>query len=137
MVGAAYGVPVALPQLHDLKWHWFGSVWFLYGEPLSFLPGVVLVALLAPLVAYRRRDGLTMLFPPRGIRLAWIIGTRLSQLPRRDWPAPSDGMIPLHGRGSGRLLVAMHRYRYWRSRWAERGTRAEGPWGGRRDELEG
>lgn len=120
MVGAAYGLPVALPQLYDLKWHWFGGVWFLFGEPLSFLPGVVLVALLAPRVAYRRRDALTMLFPLRGIGLAWIIGTRLSQLPQRDWPALADGMIPLQGRRAVRLAVAVNRYRRWRSRWTHR-----------------
>jgi hypothetical protein len=87
MVGAAYALPVALPQLPQMRWHWFGSVWFVYGEPLSLLPGVLLVALLAPLVAYRRRDALTLLFPLRGIWLAWIIGTRLGQLPHRSWPA--------------------------------------------------
>ena len=120
LVGAGYGLPVALPQLYDLKWHWFGGVSFLYGEPLSFLPGVVLVAFLAPRVAYRRRDALRMLFPLSGIGLAWIIGTRLSQLPQRDWPARADDMIPLQGRRAARLAVAVNRYRRWRSGWAQR-----------------
>jgi hypothetical protein len=120
MVGAAYGVPVALPQLPDLEWHWFGSSGLMYGEPLSLLPGVVLVAMLAPLVSYRRRDALTMLFPLRGIRVAWIIGTRLSQLPRRDWPVRADGMIPLQGRRAARIAIVANRYRHWRSRCAQR-----------------
>jgi hypothetical protein len=50
---------VILPQITDERWHWFGSVWFDFGEPLSLLPGVILIALLAPLVSYRRRDALT------------------------------------------------------------------------------
>jgi hypothetical protein len=119
VVGAAYGLPVALPQLHELKWHWFGSVWFIYGEPLSLLPGVLLVALLAPLVSYRRRDALTMFFPLRGIRVAWIIGTRLSQLPQRDWPARADGLVPLHDRRMARIAMTVNRYRNWRSRRAQ------------------
>jgi hypothetical protein len=120
MVGAAYGLPVALPQVSQLEWHWFGSVWFVYGEPLSLLPGVNLVALLAPMVAYRRRDALTMLFPLRGVRVAWIIGTRLSQLPHRDWPARADHMIPRQGRRAAQLPVAVNNYRRWRSGLAQR-----------------
>jgi hypothetical protein len=50
MVGFSYGLPVALPQLYLMRWHWFGSVWFRYGEPLRLLPGVLVVALVAPLV---------------------------------------------------------------------------------------
>jgi hypothetical protein len=119
MVGAAYGLPVALPQLPQMKWHWFGSVWFIYGEPLSLLPGVVLAASLAPLVAYRRRDALTLLFPLRGVRVAWIIGTRLGQLPQRDWPIRADA-IPLQGRHAARLAAAVNSYRLWRQRRAER-----------------
>ena len=42
MIGAAYGLAIALPQLSSMRWHWFGSVWFVYGEPLSLLPGIVL-----------------------------------------------------------------------------------------------
>jgi hypothetical protein len=30
---------VILPQITDERWHWFGSVWFDFGEPLSLLPG--------------------------------------------------------------------------------------------------
>jgi hypothetical protein len=63
MVGTAYG-PHFLAKIHELDWHghWFGSVVFHYGEALSLLPGVILTALLAPRVAYRRRDALTLLF---------------------------------------------------------------------------
>jgi hypothetical protein len=115
MVVAAYGLPVAIPQLAEMQWHWFGSVSFIYGEPLSLLPGVVVAALLAPLVAYRRRDALTLLFPLSGIRVAWIIGTRLGQLPHRDWPARTDRMS-LPGRQSARIAAAVGSYRLWRQR---------------------
>jgi hypothetical protein len=65
---------------------------------------VILIALLAPLVSYRRRDALTMLVPPSGIRVAWRAGTRLAQLPRRDWPALSDEiMLSGRWRGGSRL----------------------------------
>jgi hypothetical protein len=36
----SYALPVTLPQIADARWHWFGSVWFDFGEPLSLLPGV-------------------------------------------------------------------------------------------------
>jgi hypothetical protein len=94
MIGATYGLPIALPQLHSARWHWFGSIWFVYGEPLSLLPGIVLAALLAPLVAYRRRDALMLLVPFQGIYLAWIIGSRGGQLPHRDWPARTGAGEP-------------------------------------------
>jgi hypothetical protein len=114
MAGAVY-VPLLAAKLYPLDWHWFGSVVFDYGELLSLLPGVVLTALLAPRVAYRRRDALTLLFPPGGIRLAWITGTRLGQLPHRDWPARTDG-IPLQGRQAARIAAAVNSYRNWRQR---------------------
>lgn len=38
-------------------------------EPLSLLPGTVLTALLAPRVAYGRRDALTLLFLPGAFAL--------------------------------------------------------------------
>ena len=41
------------------------------------LPGLALIALLAPRVAYRRRDALLLLLPPWGFRIAWVIGSRL------------------------------------------------------------
>jgi uncharacterized membrane protein len=112
MVGAAYG-PLVLARIYEFDWHWFGSVVFHYGEALSMLPGAVLTALLAPRVAYRRRDALALLFPPGGIRVAWIIGARLGQLPHRDWPVRTDG-IELQGRQATRIAVAANRYRLWR-----------------------
>ena len=115
MVVAAYGLPVAIPQLPALQWHWFGSVSFIYGEPLSLIPGVVIAALLAPLVAYRRRDALTLFFPPAGIRMAWIIGTRAGQLTHRNWPSRTGGM-PLQGRQAARIDAAAGSYRLWRER---------------------
>ena len=36
---------------------------FVYGGPLAVLPSVLLIALLAPLVSYRRRDALLLLVP--------------------------------------------------------------------------
>jgi len=115
MVGAVV-LPLLAAKLYPLDWQWPGSVVFHYGEPLSLLPGIVLTALLAPRVAYRRRDALTLLFfPPAGIRAAWIIGTRLGQLPHRDWPARTDG-IPLQGRQAARIAAAVNSYRSWRQR---------------------
>jgi len=114
MVGAAYG-PLVLAKIYELDWHWFGSVVFHYGEALSMLPGAVLTALLARRVAYRRRDALALLFPPGGIRLAWIIGARLGQLPHRDWPVRTGG-IELQGRQATRIAVVANRYRLWRQR---------------------
>ena len=120
MVGAVY-VPLLAAKLYPLDWHWFGSVVFDYGDPLSLLPGVILTALLAPRVAYRRRDAWTLLFAPGGIRLAWIIGTRLAQLPHRDWPARTD-RIPLQGRRAARIAVAANSYRSWRQRRVGQGS---------------
>lgn len=116
MVGAAYGPTVFVPpRFHELDWHWFGSAYFQYGDILCLFPGVVLTALLAPRVAYRRRDALALLFPPGGIRVAWIVGTRLGQLPHRDWPARTDG-IELQGRQATRIAAAVYGYRLWRQR---------------------
>jgi hypothetical protein len=53
MVGAVV-LPLLAVKLYPLDWQWPGSVVFHYGEPLSLLPGIVLTALLAPRVAYRR-----------------------------------------------------------------------------------
>jgi hypothetical protein len=125
MIAASYGLPVALSQLPQLEWHWFGSVWFVYGEPLSLLPGVVLVALVAPLVSYRRRDALTMFFPLRGIRVAWIIGTRLGQLPHRDWPARANQVL-VQGRQAARIAAVVNSYRRWRQRRTGRATPTDG-----------
>jgi hypothetical protein len=118
MVAACFGPLVAVPD--EASWHWFGSVWFNYGEPLSLLPGVLVVGLLAPLVSYRRRDALTVLFvPPVGIRVAWVIGTRLGQLPHRNWPT-RDSLIPEPSRPCARIATAVNRYRLWRQTRIER-----------------
>ncbi len=103
-------LPWLAAKLFPLGWRWH-SFSIPYGEDLGVLPGLVLTALLAPRVAYRRRDALTMLLlPPGGIRFAWIIGTRLGQLPHRDWPERTDG-IPLQGRLAAQIAVAANRYR--------------------------
>jgi len=122
MASAAYG-PLVAARFYPLDWRWPGGIYFHYGELLGVLPGVVLTALLAPRVAYRRRDALALLFPPGGIRIAWIVGTRLGQLPHRDWPARTDG-IELQGRQATRIAAAVNRYRLWRHRRIEQGAAA-------------
>ena len=132
MACASLALPVAAPGLARQEWHWPlpGSVDA--GAILCMVPGAVLVAVLAPLAAYRRRDALTMLFfPPAGIRAAWIIGTRLARLPHRDWPVRAADGVPLHGRRAGQLAVAVACCRRWlRSRRRGAGRleqRTEGP----------
>ncbi len=112
MVGVVY-LPLLAAKLYPLTWHWFGSVVFDYGELLSVLPGAVLSVLFAPRVGYRRRDALMLVFPPSGIRLAGIIGTRIGQLPYRDWPTRTDGIAGARPPGR-RIAVAVDRYRSWR-----------------------
>lgn len=128
MVAACFALPFAYPQFTQLEWHWPlpGSVDL--GRILTMLPGAALVALVAPLVSYRRRDALTVLFvPPVGIRIAWIIGTRLAQLPHRTWPT-REGITPVQGRQAARIAIAANRYRLWRQRRAQRAaTRAATP----------
>jgi hypothetical protein len=63
---------------------------FVYGGPLAVLPGVLLIALLAPLVSYRRRDVLLLLVPLWNLVIIWTIGSRISRLPCRDWPLRPD-----------------------------------------------
>lgn len=134
MAVVAY-VPLLAAKLYPLDWHWPGSVVFHYGELLSLLPGVVFTTLLAPRVAYRRRDALTLLFPPGGLRLAWIIGTRLGQLPHRDWPTRTDG-IPVQGRQAARIAAAANNYRSWRHRRVRQaGTFPRDSWAARDGEL--
>lgn len=115
MVATVYVPLLAEKLLYPLDWIWPGSIVFHYGEPVSMLPGVALTVLLAPRVGYRRRDALMLLFPPGGIRVAWIIGTRVGQLPYRDWPARTDA-IPVQGRQAARIAAAAIRYRNWRDR---------------------
>ena len=119
MVGLAY-LPW-LTTLYPFSWRWSAGHWSLdYGALLSELPGVILVAWLAPRVAYRRRDALMLLLPPWGVRFAWVIGTRLGKLPHADWPARTDA-FPVHGRHAARIAVAVNSYRSRRQR------RAGGP----------
>lgn len=113
MVSACFMLPVAVPQLSQLEWHWSLPGSLDLGAILSMFPGAVLTALLGPLVSYRRRDALTIFVPLAGIRVAWIIGTRLGQLPHRNWPS-REGLIPVQGRLTSRIVVAANRYRLWR-----------------------
>jgi hypothetical protein len=108
---------VYIPYVPEWTWHVFGSVHFDYGRPLSLLPGAALLALLAPRVGYRRRDALTVLALLPGIWLAWTVGTRLGQLPYRDW-APRADATPFPGRWGRRAALvgaAVHHYRRRRS----------------------
>jgi hypothetical protein len=57
---------------------------FVYGAPLAVLPSMLLIALLAPLVSYRRRDVLLLLVPLWNLVVLWTIGSRISRLPCRD-----------------------------------------------------
>jgi len=119
MAGACVA-PVLIPGLPGLEWNWPlpGSVDL--GAILIALPGAALVAVLAPGAAYRRRDALSVIFfPPAGLRIAWIIGTRLAQLPYRTWPARQD-VIPVHDRHYAWIALAGNRYNLWRERRAER-----------------
>jgi hypothetical protein len=102
-------VPWLAGMLFPLQWHLSGSVSIDYGQ-LVVLPSVVITALFAPRVAYRRRDALMMFFPPWSIRFGWVIGSRLGQLPHRDWPERSDA-FPVHGRYTARIAIAANRYR--------------------------
>jgi len=61
-----------------------------YGGLLAALPSVLLIALLAPLVSYRRRDVLLLLVPLWNLVMIWTIGSRISRLPYRDWPLRRD-----------------------------------------------
>ena len=63
---------------------------FAYGGLLAVLPSVLLVALLAPLVSYRRRDVLLLLVPLWNLVTVWTIGSRIARLPYRDWPLRLD-----------------------------------------------
>jgi hypothetical protein len=63
---------------------------FVYGGLLAVLPSALLIALLAPLVSYRRRDVLLLLVPLWNLVTVWTIGSRISRLPCRDWPLRLD-----------------------------------------------
>jgi hypothetical protein len=63
---------------------------FVYGGLLAVLPSVLLIALLAPLASYRRRDVLLLLVPLWNLVMVWTIGSRISRLPYRDWPLRPD-----------------------------------------------
>jgi hypothetical protein len=121
VVALAYLPPWLTATLLPLDWRWSSGHWSVdYGVLLSALPGVVLVAWLAPRVACRRRDALKLLIPPWGVRFAWVIGTRLGQLPHAGWPARAD-VFPVHGRRAARVAVAVNSYQSRRRR------RAGGP----------
>jgi hypothetical protein len=123
---AACCVPVPIPGLLGLEWNrpLPGSVDL--GAILLTLPGAALVAWLGPRVSYRRRDALTVIFfPPAGLRIAWIIGTRLAQLPYRTWEE-QESIIPVHGRHYAWIALAGNRYNHWRRRRTKRAATETG-----------
>jgi hypothetical protein len=76
-----YGPPItvsSLPARDKLHWHW-GSLHADFGVVLATLPGLALLALVAPLVLYRRRDAFIGLLP-WGWIIVWKFGARLSVL---------------------------------------------------------
>lgn len=76
---------IADSPLRQLAW---GHL--VYGGLLAVLPSVLLIALLAPLVSYRRRDVLLLLVPLWNLAMIWTIGSRISRLSHRDWPLRPD-----------------------------------------------
>jgi len=95
MAAAVYG-PLLVAALYPLEWRWAGGFSLNYGQLLSVLPGMVLIAWLAPRVPYRRRDALLLLLPPWG--LSHRVGNRgppgAAAAPRL---ARTDGRIPRAG----------------------------------------
>lgn len=81
---AFYTLAVGSPFRH-LAWGHFA-----YGRALAGVPSVLLIALLAPLVSYRRRDVLLLLVPIWGLVVMWTTGSRIAMLPYRDWPLRQD-----------------------------------------------
>lgn len=111
LVAACYALPIIWPQVYNVTWHWFGSVWFDYGELLSLLPGAAIVALAAPTVGYKRRKAWAIFFPPKGLQIAWVVGIRLAQLPARPWKSATHEIPdPV----AWRLAVLARRFRSWR-----------------------
>lgn len=56
------------------------------GQLIAALPSVAVVAVVAPLVGYRRRDALLMTIPAANVYVAWIVGARAVQLQPGDTP---------------------------------------------------
>jgi hypothetical protein len=80
-----FSAMIADSPLRQLAWGHF-----VYGEPLAVVPSVLLIALLAPLASYRRRDVLLLLVPLWNLFMIWTIGSRIARLPYRDWPLRRD-----------------------------------------------
>jgi hypothetical protein len=80
-----FSAMIAYSPYRQLSWSHFA-----YGELLALAPSVLLIALLAPLVSYRRRDVLLVLVPLWNVVMIWTIGSRIARLPYRDWPLRPD-----------------------------------------------
>jgi len=76
--------PPLLPSL-DLAWHHYEI-----GRLLTWLIAGGIVAWLAPMVSYRRRDWLFLLVPVWNVVVLHRIGSRLCRLDARDWPQRPD-----------------------------------------------
>ncbi len=89
-VGGATIVFVFSTMIADSPFRQLAWGHFVYGGLLAVLPSVLLIALLAPLVSYRRRDVLLLLVPLWNLVMIWTIGSRIARLPSRDWPIRPD-----------------------------------------------
>jgi hypothetical protein len=72
---------IAESPFRQLAWGHFD-----YGGLLAVLPSVLLIALLAPLASYRRRDVLFLLVPLWNLVVVWTIGARIARLPYATGP---------------------------------------------------
>jgi hypothetical protein len=72
-----------LPVRYRLSWR-AGGIHLDFAVLLAAGLGPALLALIAPLVAYRRRDALLIFVPIVGWALCWVFGARLVELANSD-----------------------------------------------------
>jgi hypothetical protein len=89
-VGGATLTFVSFAMIADSPFRQLAWGQFVYGGVLAVVPSALLIALLAPLVSYRRRDVLLLLVPLWNVVMIWTIGSRVATLPQRDWPLRRD-----------------------------------------------
>jgi len=85
-----YGPPL-LPSLES-AWHRSQT-----GQEIGFLISAGLIAWLAPMVSYRRRDWLFLFVPVWDLVVLYRIGSRLARVEARDWPQRPDEIAPEPG----------------------------------------
>ena len=83
-VGGATLTFVSFAMIADSPFRQAAWGHFVYGGVLAVVPSALLIALLAPLVSYRRRDVLLLLVPLWNVVMIWTIGSRIATLPQRD-----------------------------------------------------